>query len=186
MGIGNNGGGGRGLYGYFLANFPLFPQIPTFLFPFACNPLKTLRNLWEFCEKADFCNLLKYNTNLWEFSKFPFIPTYFGGNCLLCIITFPNPYSSPLLLTIFLSSWIIQSHPLFTVVIMQTKFHIMQVIYQSYPISTYLADRNTFVERKLAIMQARLSQKLKTSYPTAKPYWMQLIATKVITSSTKT
>lgn len=31
----------------------------------------------------------------------------------------------------------------------------MQVIYQNYPISTYLADRNTFWERKLAIMQAQ-------------------------------
>ena len=33
----------------------------------------------------------------------------------------------------------------------------MQVIYQNYPISTYLADRNSFVERKLAVMQAMTS-----------------------------
>lgn len=43
------------------------------------------------------------------------------------------------------------------------KFHIMQVIYQNYPISTHLADRNTFGERKLAIMQA-----MSTSIPTVK------------------
>ena len=43
------------------------------------------------------------------------------------------------------------------------KFHIMQVIYQNFPISTYLADRNTFGERKLAIMQA-----MSTSIPAAK------------------
>ena len=41
------------------------------------------------------------------------------------------------------------------------KFHIMQVIYQNYPISTYLADRNTFGERKLAIMQAQAFPEVK-------------------------
>ena len=33
----------------------------------------------------------------------------------------------------------------------------MQVIYQNFPISTYLADRNSFGERNLAIMQAMTS-----------------------------
>ena len=37
----------------------------------------------------------------------------------------------------------------------------MQVIYQNYPISTYLADRNTFGERKLAIMQAQAFPEVK-------------------------
>ena len=91
-------GGGEGvLYGYFLANYPLFPPFPPFSFLFRSNPLKTLRNLWEICGKADSCILLKYNPNLWEFSNFPLIPTYFRGNCLLNIIAF----SSALLLTIF-------------------------------------------------------------------------------------
>ena len=38
----------------------------------------------------------------------------------------------------------------------------VRVIYQNFPISTYLADHNTFGNRKLVIMQAQAFPEVKT------------------------